>query len=214
MEWTAAPYAALAIRDPDGNLSSFTHEGMDAETVGRIGHLPVGKGLLSLSPLLDVPALRLDDMTAHPAAAGFPEHHPPMRAFLAVPITIRGTVFGNLYLTHVDPGRVFSESDEVAAQALAAAAAVAIDNVQLFERARLSATWMEASREITTALLSSTEPHRRPLQLIAERARALTDAEQTIVLVPAEPDLPDDETDTLVVSAAVGIHASEVLGQR
>ena len=212
-ELTSAPYGALAIRDPDGNLLSFTHEGMDADTAQRIGHLPVGKGLLSLS-LLDTPALRLDDLAAHPAAVGFPEHHPPMRAFLAVPITIRGNVLGNLYLTHIDPERVFSESDEVAARALAFAAAVAIDNAQLFERERMSVKWMDASREITTALLSSTEPHRRPLQLIAERARVLTDAEQAIVLVPSDPDVPDEEVDTLVVSAAVGLHAAEVLGQR
>jgi signal transduction histidine kinase len=210
---TSAPYGALAIRDPAGDLLSFVHDGIDAETVARIGHLPVGKGLLSLS-LLDAPALRLEDLSAHPAAVGFPEHHPPMRAFLAVPITIRGTVFGNLYLTHVDPARVFSESDEVAARALAFAAAAAIDNAQLFERERLSVKWMEASREITTALLSSAEPHRRPLELIAERARALTNAEQAIVLLPADPELPDDETDTLVVSAAVGVHAAEVMGRR
>lgn len=210
---TSAPYGALAIRDPDGNLLSFVHEGMDAETVSRIGHLPVGKGLLSLS-MLDTPALRMDDLTAHPAAVGFPEHHPPMRAFLAVPITIRGTVFGNLYLTHVDPERLFSESDEVAARALAFAAAVAIDNAQMFGRERTAVKWMEASREITTALLSDGEPHRRPLQLIAERARGLTGAEQAIVLVPVDPDLPDDEVDTLVVSAAVGVHADEVVGQR
>ncbi|OCB22647.1 histidine kinase [Mycobacterium malmoense] len=210
---TSAPYGALAIRDPDGNLLSFVHEGMDPETVSRIGPLPVGKGLLSLS-LLDTPALRMDDLTAHPASAGFPEHHPPMRAFLAVPITIRETVFGNLYLTHVDPERVFSDSDEVAARALAFAAAVAIDNAQVFERERTAVKWMEASREITTALLSSSEPHRRPLQVIAESARTLTDAEQAIVLVPADPDLPDDEVDTLVVSAAVGVHAAEVVGQR
>jgi signal transduction histidine kinase len=164
--------------------------------------------------LLDTPALRMEDLTSHPAAVGFPEHHPPMRAFLAVPITIRGTVFGNLYLTHDDPERVFSESDEVAARALAFAAAVAIDNAQVFERERTTAKWMEASREITTALLSDGEPHRRPLQLIAESARALTDAEQAIVLVPADPDLPDDEVETLVVSAAVGVHADEVVGQR
>lgn len=212
-ELTSAPYGALAIRDRDGNLMSFVHEGMDAETVRRIGHLPVGKGLLSLS-LLDTPALRMDDLTTHHAAVGFPEHHPPMRAFLAVPITIRGTVFGNLYLTHVDSARVFSESDEVAARALAFAAAVAIDNAQVFERERTSVKWIEASREITTALLSRSEPHRRPLQLIAERARVLTDAEQAIVLVPADSDAPDDEVDTLVVSAAVGIYASDVLGQR
>ncbi|OBI35785.1 GAF domain-containing sensor histidine kinase [Mycobacterium colombiense] len=212
-ELTSAPYGALAIRDRDGNLMSFVHEGMDAETVRRIGHLPVGKGLLSLS-LLDTPALRMDDLTAHHAAVGFPEHHPPMRAFLAVPITIRGTVFGNLYLTHIDPARVFSEPDEVAARALAFAAAVAIDNARVFERERTSVKWIEASREITTALLARPEPHRRPLQLIAERARVLTDAEQAIVLVPADADAGDDEVDTLVVSAAVGIHASDVLGQR
>ncbi len=212
-ELTSAPYGALAVRDPEGNLLSFVHEGMDADTVRRIGHLPVGKGLLNLS-LLGAPALRLEDLTAHPAAVGFPEHHPPMRGFLAVPITIRGIAFGNLYLTHIDPGRVFSESDEVAARALAFAAAVAIDNAQLFERQRTLAKWMEASREITTALLSSAEPHQRPLQLIAERACVLTDAEQAIVLLPADADLPNDESDTLVVSAAVGVHAAEVIDRR
>ncbi len=210
---TSAPYGALAVRDPEGNLLSFVHEGMDEGTVRRIGHLPVGKGLLNLS-LLGDQSLRMADLTTHPAAVGFPEHHPPMRGFLAVPITIRGTVFGNLYLTHVEPSRVFSESDEVAARALAYAAAVAIDNAQLFERERTVARWLEASREITTALLSTAGPHRRPLQLIAERARVLTGAEQAIVLVPAEVEVPDAEVDTLVVSAAVGINAPDVLGQR
>ena len=42
----------------------------------------------------------------------------------------------------------------------------------------------------------------------------MTDAEQAIVLVPADADAPDDEVDTLVVSAAVGLNASDVLGQR
>ena len=210
---TSAHYGAVAVRDSEGNLTSFVHGGMEADTVQRIGHLPVGKGVLSVS-LFNAPALRMSDLTTHPAAVGFPEHHPPMRGFLGVPITIRGTVFGSLYLTHDESGRVFSESDEVAARALAFAAAVAIDNAQLFERERTSVKWMEASREITTALLSKGEPHRHPLQLIAKRACALTDAEQAIVLVPVDPDLPIDEIDTLVVAAADGLHAAEVIGQR
>jgi signal transduction histidine kinase len=210
---TSAPYSAVAVRDAEGDLVSFVHGGMDADTALRIGHLPVGKGVLSV-PLLETPALRIDDLTTHPAAAGFPEHHPAMQAFLGVPISIRGAVFGSLYLTHEEPGRVFSEADEFAARALAFAAAVAIDNAQLFERERTSVRWMAASREITTALLSSAEPTRSSLQLIAERARVLTDAEQAIVLVPDAADLPSDEIVTLVVSAAVGLHASEVLGQR
>ncbi|SPM32246.1 histidine kinase [Mycobacterium rhizamassiliense] len=210
---TSAPYGAIAVRDPAGALIAFVHQGIDDDRVQRIGHLPVGKGVLSLS-LFDTPVLSLDDLGAHPASVGFPEHHPPMQAFLGVPITIRGTIFGNLYITHDEPGRVFSESDKVAARALAFAAAVAIDNAQLFERERTSVKWMDASREITTALLSSVEPTRSPLQLIAERACALTEAEQAIVLVPDDADLPSDEVDTLVVSAAVGLRASEVIGQR
>ncbi|WP_260860475.1 GAF domain-containing sensor histidine kinase [Mycobacterium tilburgii] len=210
---TSAPYGALAVRDRDGMLVSFVHEGINVEHVQRIGHLPVGKGLLSLS-LFKTPALRLNDLTKHPAAVGFPEHHPAMQAFLGVPITIRETIFGNLYLTHDEPGRVFSESDEVAARALAFAAAVAIDNAQLFERERVAVKWMEASREITTALLSSVEPNRAPLQLIAKRACALTEAEQAIVLVPVDDELPMDEIETLLISAAVGLNSAEVIGQR
>ena len=210
---TSAPYGALAIRDHDGMLVSFVHEGIDADAARQIGPLPVGKGVLSLS-LLETPALRLEDLSQHPSSVGFPDHHPPMRAFLGVPITIRGTVFGNLYLTHDEPGRVFSESDEVAARALAFAAAVTIDNAQLFERERMSVKWLDASREITTALLSSVEPGVPPLQLIAERACALTEAEQAIVLVPVDADDAIDEIDTLVVSAAVGMNIAEVMGQR
>ncbi|WP_369827990.1 GAF domain-containing protein [Mycobacterium sp. 852002-51163_SCH5372311] len=212
-ELTSAPYGALAVRDSKGVLLSFVHSGIDDDTARRIGHLPVGKGVLGVS-LIETPALRLDDLTMHPAACGFPEHHPPMRAFIGVPITIRGTVFGSLYLTHVDTGRAFSESDEFAARALAFAASVAIDNARIFERERASVKWMEASREITTALLSTEDPHRRPLQLIAERACALTDAEQVIVLVPSDAELPSDEVETLIVSAAVGLHADEVVGQQ
>jgi signal transduction histidine kinase len=212
-ELTSAPYGALAIRDPDGTLVSFVHSGIDPDAVQRIGPLPVGKGVLSVS-LLDTPALRLDDLATHPSAVGFPEHHPPMRAFLGVPITVRGAVFGNLYLTHDEPARVFSDADEVAARTLAFAAAVAIDNARLFERERTSVRWLDASREITTALLSSVGPDQSPLQLIAERACAVTDAEQAIVLVPVGTDLAIDEVDALVVAAAVGRNAADVIGQQ
>lgn len=212
MELTGARYGALAMHGTDGAWTRFVHAGMDPEAVRRIGRLPVGKGVFGV--LDGTAALRLDDLTAHPAAVGFPERHPPMRAFLGVPITIRGTRVASLYLTDDRPSRTFAESDEVAARILAAAAGVAIDHAELFEQTRASAEWNDASREIITTLLSSVDPHQRPLQLIAERVQKLTDAEQTIVLVSTDADLPADEVDTLVVSAAVGPHADEVIGQR
>ena len=213
MELTGATYGALGVLGRDGTLVSFLHSGVDDATVAKIGHLPVGKGVLGV--LLDEPVpLRLDDLSTHPASVGFPEHHPSMRALLGVPITIRKNMFGSLYLTEPKGRAAFSEADEAVARALAAAAAVAIDNARLFERARATAKWMEASREITTALVSDTDPVLQPLRLIAESACELTGAEQAIVLVPSDGDLPANEVDTLVVSTAVGLAADEVVGQQ
>ncbi len=212
MELTRARYGALAVHGADGAWTRFVHAGMDPETVRRIGQPPVGKGILGV-PLHKIPALRLDDLTAHPAAIGLPEHSPPLRAFLAVPIKIRETMVASLYLADDRPSQTFAESDEAAARTLATAAAVAIEHAKLFDHARVSAEWTDASREIITALLSGVDPHLRPLQLIADQVRRLTDAEQAIVLVPGEADLAADEVDLLTVSAAVGLHANEVIGQ-
>lgn len=209
---TGARYGAIGVWGSDGLLTSFVHDGMDDESVERIGHLPVGKGILGeLRERTEL--LRLDDLTQHPASAGFPDGHPPMRAFLGIPIRIREQVFGSLYVADDRAGHSFSESDEVTAQALASVAAVAIDNARLFEVTRIAALWTSASREITAAILSDGQ-HFRPLQLIAERVCELTEAEQAIVLFPDDADQPADEVDTLVVSAAVGRYADEVLGQR
>lgn len=211
IEVTAARYGALGVRDRDGALTSFLHQGIDSELVASIGPLPVGKGVLGV-PLENAPALRLDDLADHPAAAGFPAHHPPMHAFLGVPITIRGEVYGSLYVTHDRPGMTFSEADEISIRVLASAAAVAIDNARLYERVRSAATWTQASREITTALLSDAQGSEHPLTLIAERARELTGAEQAIVLVPE--DYAGEDADTLVVSVAIGLLADDVVGRR
>ncbi|MBI2695791.1 GAF domain-containing sensor histidine kinase [Mycobacterium nebraskense] len=209
---TGARYGAIGVWGLEGTLASFVHSGMDPETVRLVGHLPVGKGVLGALRDRTEP-LRLTDLSDHPTAVGFPEHHPPMRAFLGMPVIIRGAVFGSLYVTDDRPGRCFGEPDEITLQALASAASVAIDNARLFDRVRAGARWTDASREISNALLSESHPDLRPLQLIVERAAELTDAEQAIVLVPTDPDQPSDGVDRLVVSAAVGVHAEEVLGQ-
>ncbi len=214
MTLTGARFGAIGVWGPDGLLTSFVHDGMDVHTVDRIGHLPVGKGLLgALRERTDL--LRLDDLTQHPTSAGFPDGHPQMRAFLGIPIRIRDDkAFGSLYVADDRAGRMFTESDEVTGRALASVAAVAIDNAQLFEATRVAALWTSASREITAAVLSDGQPILRPLQLIAARACELTESEQAIVLFPEDADQPDDQVATLVVSAAVGQYVDDVLGQR
>ncbi len=207
IELTGSRYGALGVRAPDGLLDAFLFDGIDAELQSRIGHLPVGKGVLGV--LLDrTEPLRVDDLTQHPAAVGFPEHHPPMRAFLGMPVTIRGEVFGSLYVTDDRPGHVFTESDENAMRALGSAAGVAIENARLFERQRASARWITAGREITAALLSA-ESLKHPLQMVAEHVHELAAAEQVIVLVPSDADVPG-EVESLTVITAVGRHSAEL----
>jgi len=211
MELTGARFGALGVRGPDDSLISFVYAGIDEVAVNTIGHHPVGKGVLGLL-LSRSGSLQLDDLTAHLAAVGFPEHHPSMDGLLGMPIIIRQNVFGSLYLTEPTSRAAFSDADEIAVRELASAAAVAIDNARLFDRVRSTAQWTEASRMITTALLSAVDLHAR-LQLIAVRACELTEAEQAIVLVPNEAELPVDEVDILVVATAVGRYADDVLGQ-
>lgn len=201
MELAGARYGALGIYGSDGNLLSVVQEGIDAGAAKRLGELPLTE------------PLRVNDLTAYLRESGLARQDPPILAFLGIPISVRGAVFGNLYLGDDRPDRVFSDSEEVAARALASAAAVAIDNARLFERQRTTARWMKASREITAELLTA-GPATRPLQLIVDRALELADAEQAILLVPTEPDLPVVEVDTLVVAATAGRYASQVIGQR
>ncbi|WP_369817855.1 SpoIIE family protein phosphatase [Mycobacterium sp. E3339] len=201
MELTGCRYAALGIRAPDGLLTSFVCAGIDDLTARQLGDLPIGDGL------------RLADVSAHPQAGALQAHDPPVRALLGIPITVRGADFGSLYLADDRAGRVFSDSQAAAVRALATAAAAAVDNARLFERERESAKWTKASREITTALLSG-DPQTGPLQLIVNRALELADAEQAILLVPKEPDVPADEVDTLVVAATAGRYSSEVIGRQ
>ncbi len=210
LELTGCRYGALGTFDADGNLMSFVHAGKPADA--HSADPPKVDGVLRAVSDQALP-LRLDDLTKHVAALGFPESYPPMRAFLGVPIMVRGNIFGGLYLTDDRPAWSFTESDEIAVQVFASAAAVAIDNAQLFERVERRADWMKASREITTELLLGSDSAHRPLRLIAEQVQKLTEAEQAIVLTPDDADMPPEEIENLVVSAAVGVHADEVVGQ-
>ena len=98
-----------------------------------------------------------------------------MRSFLGVPVRVRDEVFGNLYLTNKRGGGDFTEDDEAVLLALGAAAGVAVENARLYEAARHSQHWIQASAEVTTALLSGTEPG-KVLARITSQARELSGA--------------------------------------
>ena len=127
-----AEYAALAIRDEEGKVTQFIHSGMSEEELHLMPHPPVGKGLLGeLQQKHQV--IRIPDISADPRSAGFPPYHPNMTSMLGVPISTGEKILGQIYLTNKIGEKEFSRDDERLMKTLAAYAAVAITNTQLYE---------------------------------------------------------------------------------
>lgn len=179
---TGAAYGALGVVGPGAMLVDFIAEGIDAETRRRIGDLPRGHGILGLLVREPRP-LRLHDLAQHPDSVGFPAHHPPMTSFLGVPVRIRGTVYGNLYLTEKAGGGDFTEQDEVLVVALAQAAGSVVDNARAYGLSERRRQWLEASTEIAEALQPPVQLD-RGLRRITEAARSVSRARAAAVLAP------------------------------
>ena len=179
-----ARYAALGVLDPSGEprLSQFITVGIEDEARKAIGDIPHGRGVLGV--LIDEPTpIRLANISEHPSSYGFPPHHPPMKSFLGVPISVRGEAFGNLYLTEKRGGGVFSAADEQLVLALATAAGLAVQNARLYEQTRQRQSWLEASSEISTRLLGGAQPG-EVFPLVVRRARELAGGDTAFLALP------------------------------
>jgi two-component system sensor histidine kinase DevS len=135
LEQVDARYAALGVLGPDGQLKSFIHVGLKAEQVQRIGHRPLGLGLLRSVMRADAP-IRVPEIQDHPDSVGFPRHHPKMHSFLGVPIRVGEELLGQIYLTDKISAPEFTADDEGLIEMLATYAAVAIQNASLYEQLR------------------------------------------------------------------------------
>ena len=133
-----------------------------------------------------------------------------MHGFLGVAITIRGEVWGNLYLAE-KPGGEFTAQDQEAAVTLADWAAVAIDNARLYENSEQrreelekAVHRLEAVRDVAAAIGGEVELE-PVLELIAKRGRALVHARSLVIMLR--------DGDELVVRASAG-HVQEGRGTR
>jgi signal transduction histidine kinase len=128
-----ARYAALGIVDAEGQIDRFITSGLDRAERARIGDPPHGRGLLGLI-IREGRSYLIPDITDDPRRYGFPPGHPEMHSFIGVPVVIRGTPVGNLYLTDRRDGRPFGEADLELVETFARHAAIAVENARLHER--------------------------------------------------------------------------------
>ncbi|HET8601485.1 MAG TPA: GAF domain-containing sensor histidine kinase [Segeticoccus sp.] len=188
-----ARYGALGVISEDGEeLTAFITHGVSDEERAAIGDPPHGRGVLGLL-IREPKTQRLPEVGAHPDSVGFPPNHPEMHSFLGTPIRIRDRVFGNLYLAEKRGAPEFSDEDESMLVALAAAAGVAIENAQLYERSERQRQWSEAISELTRMLLES-EDEDSALERMIAHARQFAAADVAAVALT-------DDVGELVVRA-------------
>lgn len=192
-ELTGARFGAINVFDSRGRSATFVHTGVDERVAELIGMSPHGLGILGNIP--SEGALVLDDLSAHPGFRGWPAHHPRMHSFLGVAVRVREIVFGHLYLANKievgEEGRresqKFTEEDVSLIKALASAAAVAIENAQLYEARTQRVRWIAAGQEITTRLLEGADEE-DVLELIASQARTVAQADAVALVLPSIND--------------------------
>ena len=138
VDLTGARYGALGVLTPDGrSIEEFITVGITAEERAALGDPPTGHGLLG-ALIREARPLRIPDIGADPRSVGFPPNHPPMKSLLGAPITGRGKVFGNIYLTDKQDAEAFDEEDERVLVVLATQAAVAVENARLYDETERS----------------------------------------------------------------------------
>ena len=145
-ELAGARYAALGIPDGHGGFRRFLVAGMSDELVAAMGPLPRTHGMLGAMLQSSGAYLTADIHEDSRFRGWWPSQHPDMRSFLGVPIVARDQVIGAFYLTQKLDAVTFDEGDRELIELLAAHAAIAITNAQLYERSRELSILSERNR--------------------------------------------------------------------
>ncbi len=197
---TGALCGAIMVLDAWGETIMFVQHGFSSEGAQAMAAPPVVRDLVGSIP--PIGPLIMNDLDKDPFYIDTVSEKVALENFLGVPIRVNGQLFGRLYLTDKPGG--FSESDVQLVGFLGDAAGVAVENARLYKEANNRERWMEATHNITTALLEGTEEE-EALALIAQTARQVADADTALIILPSVGD-------TWACEIAEGYAADELLG--
>jgi signal transduction histidine kinase/DNA-binding response OmpR family regulator len=139
-----AEFGALFYNVTDANNESYTLYTLSGVPREAFSKFPMPRNTQVFAPTFrgEKGVIRVDDITKDPRYGhnaphkGMPEGHLPVKSYLAASVVARsGEVIGGLFFGHSQPG-VFAERTERILEAIAAQAAIAIDNARLYDRVR------------------------------------------------------------------------------
>lgn len=172
---TGADYVALGAYDEERHLDRFEVFGMSPEERAALDHPPHGVGLLGEFALRPA-TVNVQRAEEHEAFSGFPPHHPPMEAFLGVPVIYAGRPVGAFYVTRRPGAPPFTTTDERQLETLAPYAAIAIANARTFEQQESRTRSAETLARTARGLQSAADEHAAATLLVDGIREAFPDA--------------------------------------
>lgn len=183
---TGAQFGAFFYNVVDAAGESYMLYGISGVPKEAFSKFPMPRNTEVFAPTFEGSGIvRSDDITRDPRYGhnephwGMPKGHLPVCSYLAVPVISRnGSVIGGLFFGHSECG-VFTEDSERNLSGLAGEAAVAIDNVRLFEETQRE---IAERRRIEAALrelnLDLEEQVRRRTEDLVQSTEALRQAQK------------------------------------
>ncbi len=185
-----AAQATIMLADGDLLRCAASHGGTRHLQVGET--MPLSRGSVAGRAVVDRVAFQVDDLEAAPEAE-FPVARELQRRIghhtaLAVPLMREGRAIGAIQLWRMEVRR-FSEEKVALVATFADQAAIAIDNVRLFNQTKEALEQQTAISEILRVISASPTDVQPVLEAVAERAAHLTDAMFTQVVLVEDGEL-------------------------
>ena len=183
----AAPYARVLVVD-GGVLRSAAE--YSSSVVPASDSVPFDRTSITGRAIIDRKTVHIADMStivdAEFPGAKINVERLGVRTALAVPLVREGGAYGAIFLYRTEP-KLFSADQVALVETFAQQAAIAIDNVRLFNETREALEQQTAISEILRVIAGSPGDVRPMLQAVAERALALCEAQESGIFL-AEGD--------------------------
>ena len=179
-----APLARVLLVDGDV-FRAMAWYSLDGTSQARMGPLPLKRTTIVGRAVLERATIHHDDVvplleTEYPDALN--ARRSGLRAVLAVPLMRESNAYGAILLFRREP-RAFSSDQVALVETFAQQAAIAIENVRLFNETKEALERQTAISEILRVIANSPGDVRPMLNVVAERAMYLCDAADATIFL-------------------------------